>query len=84
MPTIYFYRMEYSPGHIDELVTYLVANTDELRHFQGSSIEAITGLMAWGDFRSSVEAFRILCDVLIAVRTALGEHVLALDDEVQP
>lgn len=74
--TAYFFMVEYSADDLTPLVSVLVDSPELIPVYQESMIGAIEGVMSWGDYRSAIEGFSVMCRVLAAVRQARGEDVL--------
>ena len=77
MATLYVYGgIQYKGDDISVVVDYLSLHPEDLQNYQDTMLETILGMMGWGDYRSSPEAFAVMCRVIAAARIANGERVL--------
>lgn len=72
--------MEYSVDDTSSIENYLFAHPEELPDFEDATIKTIRGMMSWGDYRTPVEAFALMCCIIAHVRLRRGEDVIAFDD----
>jgi len=77
---IAFYRVTYSEDNTEGIENYLFAHPAELPDFQDATIQTIRGMMSWGDYKTPVEAFVLMCAIIARVRLRRGEDVIAFDD----
>jgi hypothetical protein len=77
MATSYRYgEVTYTESDIDAIMQHLVEPPDELPTYEDSTLKTIRGLLSWHAYGPAQVLFAVMCKVLAAARTALGEPVM--------